>query len=163
MSELKVVVYTDGSCLKNPGGQGGWAALLMFDGEELALTGGFTCTTNNRMELMGVLKALEFVTQFPAPYCIQLYSDSRYVVDAVNKGWLDRWAASGWFKNNSRQNTKNVDLWQPIHDLLKRHSVKIDWVPAHRGIKGNERVDRLSREQANRDDLPPDPGYPGSI
>ena len=160
MNASPIIVYTDGSCLKNPGGPGGWAALLMFKGVEKELAGGFRCTTNNRMELMGVLKALEFLSLLNRPCLIHIFSDSRYVVDAVNKGRLKSWANGGWLLKSSK-NTKNTDLWKLIYDLLQYHSVEFHWVPAHRGVVENERVDRLAKEQAYkcRCTLPSDVGY----
>ena len=138
-----VTLYTDGACSGNPG-PGGWGAILRFKGSEKELAGGESQTTNNRMELTAVIKGLEGLTQ----RCrVTVYSDSRYVVDAVNKGWLNGWLARGWRKaavKGRGQPVLNVDLWQRLLELLAEHEVEFQWVRGHQGHPENERADRLA-------------------
>ena len=138
-----VTLYTDGACSGNPG-PGGWGAILRFQGSEKELAGGESQTTNNRMELTAVIKGLEALTQ----RCrVTVYSDSRYVVDAVNKGWLSGWVARGWRKAAAKgrgQPVLNVDLWQRLLELLEEHEVGFQWVRGHQGHPENERADRLA-------------------
>ncbi|GFH63391.1 MAG: ribonuclease H [Candidatus Desulfovibrio kirbyi] len=148
-----VIVHTDGSCLGNPG-PGGWAAVLHLDATEhrKELTGGFTETTNNRMELVAVLEALGALTE---PCAVDLYTDSQYVHNAVEKSWLAGWQAKNWTKSDKKP-VKNVDLWQRLLPLLSRHSVRFHWLRGHAGHVENERCDALARACAARTDLPPD-------
>jgi len=153
----RIAVYTDGSSLGNPG-PGGYGVLIPSLGENQALSGGFRRTTNNRMELLACIVGLE---QFPSPAVIALYSDSRYVVDGITKGWAKGWRRNGWRKSNGGK-ALNTDLWQRLLDLCDRHDVQFVWVKGHAGNPGNERCDQLAVQAASGPGLPPDVGYEGS-
>lgn len=150
-----IFLYSDGSCLGNPG-PGGWAALLRLatNGHERILSGGFAHTTNNRMEIVSVIEGLRALTQ---PCRVDVYSDSQYVCNAVNKGWLYAWKKSRWVKSDKKP-VKNRDLWEQMLPLLARHDVHFHWIRGHTGHAENEQCDALAREQAQRSDLPPDTG-----
>ncbi len=149
-----VVVYTDGSCLGNPG-RGGWAARLECAGTVKFLQGGFALTTNNRMEIYAVISALSALTR---KCTVVLYTDSRYVCDAIEKGWLFGWKKKNWIKSDKKP-VLNRDLWEQVYPLLAKHSVTFKWVEAHVGHKHNEEVDTLAREQASKPGNPPDEGF----
>jgi ribonuclease HI len=139
-----VVIYTDGACSGNPG-PGGWGAVLRYDSVDKGtvvkeLHGGDRSTTNNKMELLGAISALEALSR---PASVQLYTDSRYVLDGITK-WLPGWQRNGW-KTASKQPVKNVDLWQRLVAALKPHDVSWHWVKGHNGDPGNERADELAR------------------
>lgn len=151
-----VIIYTDGSCLGNPG-PGGWAAKLIYNGITKRLTGGFAQTTNNRMELFSVISALSALTR---TCTIDLYTDSRYVRDAVEKGWLTSWQKKNWKKADGKP-VLNRDLWEQLVPLLKKHKVKLHWVEGHAGHPENEEVDTLAREAASQPSLPQDMGFAG--
>ena len=136
----KVTIYTDGACSGNPG-PGGYGAVLRYGGRSKELSGGFRRTTNNRMELLAVITGLETLRD---PCDVTIYSDSRYIVDAVNKGWARRWKANGW-RTAGRKPVRNRDLWQDLDRARERHEVEWVWVRAHAGHPENERVDRLAR------------------
>jgi ribonuclease HI len=131
-------IYTDGACRGNPG-PGGWAALLIAGEHEREISGAETQTTNNRMELTAVIRALEALKR---PVQGNLYTDSQYVRQGVLE-WLPQWKARGW-KTASKQPVKNQDLWQALDDLVKRHDLEWHWVKGHSGNAGNERVDALA-------------------
>ncbi|MDO5483484.1 MAG: ribonuclease HI [Desulfovibrionaceae bacterium] len=152
----QVTIHTDGSCLGNPG-PGGWAAVLCLDGSthRKELAGGFARTTNNRMEILAVIKALDALRE---PCSVSLYTDSQYVRNAVEKRWLQSWQRQGWRKADKKP-VKNVDLWQQLLPLLERHKVRFFWLRGHAGHAENERCDILAREQAGLTALPPDPGF----
>ena len=135
----KVEIYTDGACRGNPG-VGGWGAILVYAGIEKELSGGEVETTNNRMELMAAIVAMEALKE---PCEIVLTSDSKYLTDAINKGWLDSWKARGW-KKADKSPVLNVELWQRIYRLLSIHNVKFVWVQGHAGHPYNERCDALA-------------------
>ncbi|MDR1857714.1 MAG: ribonuclease HI [Desulfovibrio sp.] len=147
----EVAAFTDGACRGNPG-PGGWAALVYLDdcARCLELTGGSPRTTNNRMEILAVIEALAAV---PDRSRVTVYTDSRYVCDAVEKGWLRKWRATGWVRRagafGPAQPVKNVDLWQRLTPLLERHEVTMRWVSGHSGHPQNERCDRLARAAAD--------------
>ena len=152
-----VTIYTDGSCLGNPG-PGGWAALLQLDGTEHSreLSGGYACTTNNRMEIMGVIMGLEALKE---PCVVTLVTDSQYVCNAINKSWLSSWQRKNWI-NSAKKPVKNVDLWKRLIPLLKRHSVRFQWIRGHAGHAQNERCDELARGVAAQGAaLPRDAGF----
>ncbi|MDE5879114.1 MAG: ribonuclease HI [Desulfovibrio sp.] len=151
-----VTIHTDGSCLGNPG-PGGWAAVLVHaeSAARKELSGGFRRTTNNRMEIMAVLAALEALKE---PCAVDLYTDSQYVRNAVEKGWLDSWRKKNWVKADKKP-VLNVDLWQRLVPLLERHKVRLHWLRGHAGHAENERCDELARDAAARPDLPPDAGF----
>lgn len=135
----KVEIYTDGACSENPG-KGGWAAVLVYKGKEKEISGGSGDTTNNRMELTAVIEALK---QLREPCSVELTTDSKYVCDAVNKGWLYSWKKNGW-KKSDRKPALNVDLWEELLPLLEKHNVIFNWVKGHNGHPYNERCDRLA-------------------
>ncbi len=151
----EIIVHTDGACLGNPG-PGGWAAVLRFNEHERELFGGFALTTNNRMEVLAAIKGLAALTE---PCRVQLYTDSRYLQDAVEKKWLAAWQRNGW-KTAGKKPVKNKDLWQQLLPMLQQHRVTLHWVRGHAGNPDNERCDLLARTAAQGRDLPPDPGYP---
>ncbi len=152
----KVSIFTDGACLGNPG-PGGWAAILRCNGVEKEMCGGFARTTNNRMELTAALEGLQALT---SPCEVELYSDSRYLCDAVEKKWIWGWRNKGWKKADGKP-VLNQDLWLKIIPQLGRHSVKLRWVAGHSGHAENERVDTLARNMAGQKNLPPDAGFEG--
>ena len=134
-----VTIYTDGACSGNPG-PGGWGAILRYCAREKELSGGEAQTTNNRMELTGVIAALEALKE---PCRVTLYSDSKYVVDALEKGWAKSWQARGWVKPD-RKPALNSDLWVRLLDLCAIHEVRPVWVKGHAENEYNERCDRLA-------------------
>jgi ribonuclease HI len=151
-----VTVYTDGSALGNPG-PGGWGAILEHPKKDKELSGGFARTTNNRMELLAAIKALEALTTTAS---VDLYTDSKYLCDAVNKNWIRGWVKNGW-KTSAKKPVKNQDLWTRLIPLLARHEVRFHWVKGHNGHQENERCDVLAKEAASGVDLPVDEGYKG--
>lgn len=152
---MKLVhAFTDGSCLGNPG-PGGWAAIVRFGVAEKVLTGGYSLTTNNRMEIMAALEALEMLKE---PCKVTLFSDSRYLCDAVGKNWLVSWQRNGW-KTAAKKPVKNRDLWERLLPLLKRHAVTFHWLEGHAGHPQNERADTLAKKAASGPSLMPDPGF----
>lgn len=137
-----VEVFTDGACLGNPG-PGGWAALLRWRGNEKLLAGGESATTNNRMELMAAIMALESLKRDCE---VQLTTDSQYVRQGI-QAWLPKWRANGW-RTAGRQPVKNQDLWQRLAGAADRHTVRWAWVRGHSGHPENERVDQAARAEA---------------
>ena len=134
-----VEIFTDGACSGNPG-PGGWGAVLRYNGREKELSGGERDTTNNRMELTAVIKALE---QLKEPCKVMLTTDSKYVSDGVSKGWAVSWQKIGWRKADKKP-ALNPDLWERLLELLKIHNVTINWVKGHAGHPENERCDELA-------------------
>jgi ribonuclease HI len=145
-----ITMYTDGSSLGNPG-PGGYGTLLLFGQHKKELSAGFRLTTNNRMELMAVIAGLEALKFRNSK--VTVYTDSKYVVDAVEKGWLFNWIKIR-FKGK-----KNSDLWLHFYELYQLHTVKFVWVKGHAAIPGNERCDQLAVQAANGRDLLEDEGY----
>lgn len=143
-------MFTDGAAKGNPG-PGGYGVVLLYKQLRKELAEGFRLTTNNRMELLAVIKGLEALKKEGSP--ITIYSDSKYVVEAVEKGWIWNWQKKGFKK------TKNVDLWQRFIPLFRKHKVKFVWVKGHAGIPENERCDQLAVEAASLPNLPADKGY----
>jgi ribonuclease HI len=137
-----VEIYTDGACRGNPG-PGGWAALLSFGGVEKELAGAEVLTTNNRMELMAVIRALEALKK-PSEVRVFTDSDSEYVRKGITE-WVKGWKARDW-KTSDRKPVKNRDLWERLDELAAGHQVQWQWVKGHSGVPGNERVDRLANE-----------------
>jgi ribonuclease HI len=149
-----VDIYTDGACSGNPG-RGGYGVVLLHGSRRKEISGGYSLTTNNRMELMAAIVALRALKQ----KCkVRLHSDSQYLVNAMTKGWAESWRKNDW-KRNRKEKASNPDLWAELLDLVEKHDVEFVWVPAHSGIAENERADRLSVLAAQEPDLPPDPGY----
>ncbi len=146
MAEQKAVeLYTDGACSGNPG-PGGWAAILRYRGREKVLSGGEAHTTNNRMELTAVLRGLSALNESCA---VALYSDSRYVLDSIQKGWVYSWQRNGWRKSDKKP-ALNADLWQQLLEQLARHRVTYHWIEGHAGHPENERCDRLAVEESKK-------------
>ncbi len=135
----QVQLFTDGACSGNPG-PGGWGAILRFNGHEKELCGGEKNTTNNRMELMAVIEGLSALKE---PCAVTLCSDSRYVVDGIEKGWARGWKRNGWRKADKKP-ALNADLWDRLLTLLDIHEVTLVWVRGHQGHPENERCDRLA-------------------
>ncbi|MEF3365717.1 ribonuclease HI [Methylocystis sp. 9N] len=135
----RVNIWTDGACSGNPG-PGGWGAILRFDAREKEINGGEPLTTNNRMELMGAIMALETLTR---PCAVDLHSDSQYLRNGVTS-WIAGWKARGW-RTADRKPVKNVDLWQRLESAAERHDVDWHWVKGHAGHEMNERADALAR------------------
>ena len=134
----KVTVYTDGACSGNPG-PGGWGAILMYGGKAKELSGGEKETTNNRMELSAVIEALSALKE---PCGVELYTDSQYVANAINEGWLKSWIKRGWRRKAGE--VKNIDLWEKLIPLLERHMVEFIWVKGHSENECNNRCDELA-------------------
>jgi ribonuclease HI len=135
-----VEIYTDGACRGNPG-PGGWAAFLSVDGREKEIAGAEALTTNNRMELTAVIRALESLRR---PVRVRIFTDSQYVRRGITE-WVTAWKSRGW-RTADRKPVKNIDLWQRLEELAAGHDIDWRWVPAHTGVPGNERVDRLANQ-----------------
>ena len=142
----EIILYTDGACSGNPG-PGGYGVVLLYSDSQgnvhrKEFSEGCAQTTNNRMEIMGVIKGLEALK---TPCIVTLYSDSRYVVDAIEKGWAVRWRQNNWMRNK-KEPALNADLWEHLLELLERHKVTCHWVKGHANNPENERCDVLARE-----------------
>jgi ribonuclease HI len=146
-----ITLYTDGACSGNPG-PGGYGVILDYDGHEKELSGGFRNTTNNRMELMGVITGLESLKELCS---VTVVSDSKYVVDAIEKGWAAKWRANGW-KRNKKEKALNPDLWGRLLDLCGKHTVKFTCVNGHAGHPQNERCDELAVDACSMPGQPED-------
>ena len=140
-----VELFTDGACSGNPG-PGGWGAILRYHGHERELSGGDAHTTNNRMELSAVIAGLE---QLKEPCAVTLTSDSKYVCDAITKGWARSWKKNGWRKSD-KSPALNADLWDKLLTLLDTHEITVVWVKGHAGHPENERCDKLATAEAAR-------------
>ena len=138
LGEPKVIIYTDGACRGNPG-PGGWGLILIWGGLEKEMCGGELSTTNNRMELMAAIQALEALKR---PCKVELHTDSQYVRNGVTQ-WIHGWKARGW-KTAAKEPVKNVDLWQALDAAQARHNIQWRWVKGHAGHDGNERADALA-------------------
>ena len=152
-----ITIYTDGACIGNPG-PGGYGAVLLYNTatpNRQELSGGYRRTTNNRMEIMAVMAGLRYLKE---PCRVTVYSDSRYVVDAMSKGWAERWRAKGWTKGD-RTPALNPDLWAEMLDLSETHQVEYRWVKGHAGDPENERCDELAVAAARGADLARDEAY----
>jgi ribonuclease HI len=150
-----VEIYTDGGCLGNPG-PGGYGAILACGEHRRELSGGYQHTTNNRMEMMACIVALEALKRECA---VTVYSDSKYLVDGVSKGWAVKWKRNNW-KPSGGVRAENVDLWERLLSLIEKHQVKFLWVKGHDGHQENERCDQLATEAANGSGLLEDAGTP---
>ena len=140
-----VTIYTDGACSGNPG-PGGWGAILKYGSTEKELSGGEAQTTNNRMELLGVIHALQALKE---PCAVELWSDSRYVVDALEKGWAKSWRARGW-RRADKKPALNVDLWEILLPLTETHDVHCHWVKGHAENEYNNRCDALAVQERDK-------------
>lgn len=136
----KVTIYTDGACSGNPG-VGGWGALIKYENEDKELFGAEAKTTNNRMELIGVISALKHLGQ--EKHLVDLYTDSQYVKLGITE-WIKSWVKNGW-KNSQKQEVKNKDLWVELLELSQKHEINWRWLKGHAGQEGNERADTLAR------------------
>ena len=143
----EVEIYTDGGCINNPG-PGGFGAILLYKGHRKELSGGFRLTTNNRMEILAAIKGLEALKD----RCrVTVYSDSQYVVNAIEKGWAERWQSNGW-RRNRKEMALNPDLWERLLHLCDQHEVRFQWIRGHVGTAENERADQLAKAAATGDD-----------
>lgn len=141
----EVTIWTDGACSGNPG-PGGWAAVLRCGEAEKVLSGGERVTTNNRMELTAVISALEALKR---PCTVTLYSDSKYIVDAMTQGWVYAWKQKGWMRTN-REPAKNPELWEALLEQVKRHQVTFCWVKGHADNEINARCDALAVQESKK-------------
>lgn len=155
--EDTVTIYTDGACIGNPGA-GGYGVVMLHGGREKELSGGYRETTNNRMELLAVIEGLRALNGRSS---VVLYSDSQYVVNAVNQGWARGWKANGW-KRSRGGTALNPDLWEMLLEQIDRHDVDFQWVRGHVGIPGNERADALATKAARGRNLAVDGAYESS-
>ncbi len=150
----EVTIYTDGACSGNPG-RGGYGVILSYMGKRKELSQGFELTTNNRMELLAAITGLEALKE---PCSVKLWSDSKYLIDSVNKNWIVSWRKNGW-KNSKKEPVKNRELFERLIELMKIHRVEFCWVKGHDGNPENERCDTLAVEAANGANLQIDTGY----
>lgn len=154
----EVTIYTDGGCINNPG-PGGYGVILLHKNHRREMSGGFRLTTNNRMEILAAIKGLEALNQ----RCrVSVFSDSQYVVNAIEKGWAARWQSQGW-KRNRKEKAVNPDLWETLLALCGRHDVRFQWIRGHVGTEENERADRLAKEAATGPDKSIDEAYENSV
>jgi ribonuclease HI len=149
-----ITLFTDGGCIRNPG-PGGYGIVLTYGSHRKELSGGFRRTTNNRMEIYAAIRGLEAIKE---PCRVTVYSDSQYLVNAMQKGWAEQWRANGWRRGN-RERAINPDLWERLLNLCKIHRVRFEWVRGHAGQTENERCDRLAGDAARGSDLAVDEGY----
>lgn len=155
MNEIpKIELYSDGGAEPNPG-KGGYGCILCWNGQKKEFFQGFKMTTNNRMELMGVIKGLE---QLKTKSEVQVYSDSKYVIDGIELGWARKWKANNWYRNK-HEKAINADLWDRLLTLIDFHQVRFNWIRGHNGHPENERCDLLATQALNLDNLEEDHGY----
>lgn len=147
-STKDVIIYTDGACSGNPG-PGGFGTVLIHNNHRKELSGGYKDTTNNRMEIMAVIKGLEALK---TSCNVTVYSDSKYVVDAIELGWVEKWRKNGWMRSN-KEKALNVDLWKRLLVLLAQHQVTFKWVKGHSENEENERCDKLAVAAAKGSEL----------
>ena len=153
-----VTIYTDGACIGNPG-RGGYGVVLLKDERRSELAGGYHRTTNNRMEIIAAIVGLEALE---GRCQVTLCSDSAYMVNAINRGWAQRWRANGWRRTKTEQ-AQHPDLWGRLLGLCEFHQVKFRWVKGHSGDRENERCDRLASQAARGQGLSIDDGYIGAF
>jgi ribonuclease HI len=158
VTSKQVTIYTDGACLGNPG-PGGYGVVLRYGDHRKELSGGYRLTTNNRMELTA---AIEGLAALKTPCVVELFSDSAYVVNGIEKGWARRWRANGWYRPN-KQLAENRDLWGKLLKLCERQRVRFQWIKGHAGHAENERCDQLAFEAAQLPNLPADQGYEAAL
>lgn len=145
MEKKTVTIYTDGACSGNPG-PGGWGAILNYKGTEKELSGGEKQTTNNRMELTAVIRALSALKE---SCVVELYSDSKYVIDALEKGWAIGWRKKNWIKSDKKP-ALNPDLWEELLELTQKHEMHYHWVKGHADNEYNERCDRMAVRERDK-------------
>ena len=150
----KVVIYTDGACVGNPG-PGGYGVVLLHANHRKEISGGFRLTTNNRMEVFAAIMGLKALRTKCA---VTVHTDSQYLVQTMMNGWAERWRAWGW-KRNKKEKAVNPDLWEQLLELCAQHEVSFVWVRGHAGNKENERCDRLAESAARQRNLSADDGY----
>lgn len=141
----QITIYTDGACSGNPG-PGGWAAILEYNGHQKELSGGEAHTTNNRMELTAVIEALRALKESCE---VDLYSDSKYVIDALEKGWVYGWRKRNWIKSDKKP-ALNPDLWEALLNEMTRHKVRLHWVKGHASNPKNNRCDELAVAESRK-------------
>jgi ribonuclease HI len=149
-----VTLFTDGACSNNPG-PGGYGVVLLYDFHRKELSRGYRRTTNNRMEILAAIAGLEALKE---PCQVTLYSDSQYLVNAIEKGWARRWQGSGWMRNK-KEKAINPDLWERLLELCDLHKVQFEWLRGHAGHSENERCDELATAAARGSNLDIDEGY----
>ena len=154
----EIIIYTDGACSGNPG-PGGYGCVLRYKKSRRELSGGFRKTTNNRMEIIAAVKALESLKY---PCQVKLYSDSKYLVNAIEKGWAKRWKAANWMRTKNEK-AKNSDLWEKMLSLCDLHQIEFIWVKGHAVNEENNCCDELAVEASSNFDLPIDAGYEEEI
>jgi ribonuclease HI len=154
MAPKTITVYTDGACLGNPG-PGGYGAVLLYGGHRRELSGGYRLTTNNRMEILAAAVALEALKE---KCTVTLFSDSQYVVNAIQQGWALRWRQNNWRRNKTEM-ALNPDLWDRLLQTIEKHKVEFRWVRGHAGNAENERCDQLAMAAAKGNDLAKDVEY----
>lgn len=154
LKEGKIIIYTDGACINNPG-PGGYGVVIKNGKKTEELSGGYRMTTNNRMELMACIVGLSALKK---PLSVILFSDSKYVVDGISKGWAKRWRSNGWMRTKTEP-AVNPDLWEQLLKLCGKHDVRFQWVRGHAGNEGNERCDELASKAALGDQLQSDDIY----
>jgi len=154
--QKQVTVYTDGACLGNPG-PGGYGVVILSNDQRRELSGGFRRTTNNRMEIMAAIVALESLEQGSR---VTLHSDSEYLVKAMSSGWARRWQRNGWMRNR-REKALNPDLWERLLELCTHHDVEFRWIKGHAESAENARADQLAMQAARQAGQPDDVGYAG--
>jgi ribonuclease HI len=150
----KINLYSDGGAEPNPG-KGGYGIILSWQGKSKEFFQGYKLTTNNRMELLGVITGLE---KLKTKSVVTVYTDSRYVIDGIEKGWAEKWRSNNWYRNK-KERAINVDLWSRLLDLLTKHDVKFNWVKGHNGHPENERCDFLATNALKSDNLINDQGF----
>jgi ribonuclease HI len=150
----QITIYTDGACLGNPG-PGGYGTIIVSELGSTELSSGYRLTTNNRMEMMAVIKGLEILD---CKSIITICSDSKYVIDALDKGWARRWKLNGWMRNK-KDKAINPDLWDQLLQLCSKHIINFVWIKGHSGHIQNERCDQLAVTAAKQSSLSEDPGY----
>jgi len=154
LEEGKIVIFTDGACIDNPG-PGGYGTVLLFKENRKEISGGFSKTTSNRMELMACIVGLDTLKRV----CdVIIFSDSKYVVNSINNGWATKWRANGWMRTKTEP-ARNPDLWSRLLSLCEKHEVRFQWIKGHSGITENEVCDILSSQAAQKPDLPIDKGF----
>ena len=138
-----IKIYTDGSCIDNPG-KGGWAAIIFMNNKKIIIKGNKKNTTNNQMELMAAIEALK---KIPTGQKVQVYTDSKYVKLGITE-WIEKWSQNDW-KTSSKQKVKNLELWTELNEISKKHKIEWFWVKGHAGDPINEEVDTLAKKAAN--------------